>query len=357
MKKCINLAKKGKGRVSPNPLVGAVIFDDNFNIISYGWHEKYGENHAERNAILNCKEDLKNKSIIVNLEPCSHYGKTPPCADLIIEKGIKRVIIGNIDPNPIVKGKGIQKLKEAGIEVITGVLEAECIELNKFFIKNQTENKPYITLKTATTLDGKIASKTGSSKWITDEYSRKEVQKLRNEYDAILTSSSTVKKDNPSLTCRIKNSRNPIRIILDTNLTTSKDSKVYNDDGTRVILIVSDKISDSKIKQHTKNAEFIKCPEKNNRIDLKKAIELIYNLGIKSILVEAGAELNKSFIEENLLDELIQFIAPKILGDKNGINFIQGFDRKEISECNNLHILSTKKLKNDIMIKGIFKKE
>ena len=353
MRRCIKLAKKGEGRVSPNPLVGAVIFDDDFNIISEGYHQKYGENHAERNAILKTNLDLKGKSIIVNLEPCSHYGKTPPCADLIIEKGIKKVIIGMLDPNPIVCGNGVKKLKEAGIEVIVGILERECRELNKFFLKDFLEKKPYITIKTATTLDGKIATKTGSSKWITDEASRLEVQKLRNRYDAILTSSKTVIKDNPSLTCRIKNGRNPVRIILDTNLTTPVDSKVYIDNA-KIIVVTGENISDEKIKKYSENIKFIKCKLKNGHIDLNIAVKLIYQEGIKSILVESGSILNKAFVEENLADNLIQFIAPKILGDKEGVSFIEGFERFKISECNNLNITSTKRLKNDIMLIGDF---
>lgn len=354
MRKCIKLAKLSEGWVSPNPLVGAIIFDDDFRIISEGRHEKYGENHAERNAILSAKEDLKGKSIIVNLEPCSHYGKTPPCADLIIEKGFKRVIVGMVDPNIKVDGNGIKKLKEAGIEVITGVLEKECKDLNEIFLKNQLKNQPFITIKTATTLDGKIATKTGSSKWITDEVSRYEVQKLRNKYDAILTSSSTVIKDNPSMTCRMKNGRNPVRIVLDTNLVTPKDSKIYTDDGTRVIVVIGEHVSSEKIEQHSKNVEFIKCPLKNGHVDIKKAIEMLYDKGIMSILVEAGSKLNNAFIQEKLADKLIQFIAPKILADKEGIGFVQGCERNEISECNNLIFISTKHLKNDIMIVGKF---
>lgn len=353
MRRCIKLAKKGEGRVSPNPLVGAVIFDDDFNIISEGYHQKYGENHAERNAILKTNVDLKGKSIIVNLEPCSHYGKTPPCADLIIEKGIKKVIIGMLDPNPIVCGNGVKKLKEAGIEVIVGILERECRELNKFFLKDFLEKKPYITIKTATTLDGKIATKTGSSKWITDEASRLEVQKLRNRYDAILTSSKTVIKDNPSLTCRMKKGRNPVRIILDTNLTTPVDSKVYIDNA-KIIVITGENTSYEKIKKYSENIKFIKCKLKNEHIDLNIAVKLIYQEGIKSILVESGSILNKAFVEENLADNLIQFIAPKILGDKEGVSFIEGFERFKISECNNLNITSTKRLKNDIMLIGDF---
>ena len=354
MRKCISLAKKGEGKVSPNPLVGCVIFDDDFKIVSMGFHAKYGENHAERNAILNSKVDLNGKSLVVNLEPCSHFGKTPPCADLIIEKGIKRVIIGMVDPNPGVSGRGIEKLKNAGIDVITGVLEKECRELNEIFIKNQLQKKPFITIKTATTLDGKIAASTGNSKWITDEVSRGEVQKLRNKYDAILTSSETVIKDNPSMTCRMKNGRNPIREVIDTSLKTSKDSKIYNNDGTKVIVIIGDDVSDEKIKNHSTTAEFIKCSIKNNHIDLNKAVNMLYENGIKSILVEAGGTMNNAFIQENLADKLIQFVAPKILSDRNAIGFSEGCDRCNISECNNLKIVSTKKLKNDIIIVGYF---
>lgn len=346
MRKCISLAKKYAGKTSPNPLVGAIIFDDNFNIISKGAHQKCGENHAERNAILSTKEDLKGTNLIVNLEPCSHYGKTPPCADLIIEKGIKKVIIGMQDPNPIVAGNGIKKLKEASIEVIVDVLKEECEELNKIFIKNILENKPYITMKSAITFDGKIATKTGNSKWITDEKSRKEVQKIRNYHDAILTSSQTVIMDNPSLTCRMKNGKNPIRIILDTNLSTSPQNNVYNDDGIKVYLLTTKKDN----KTYPKNVEIITCKNKNNHIDLNDAVKILYSKGVKSILVEAGGTLNKAFLQANLIDELILFIAPKILGDKTGINFVEGFNRTELSQCNNLKITDARKLKNDIMI-------
>lgn len=345
MRRCIALAKKSEGHTSPNPLVGAVIFDDDFRIISEGRHEYYGGNHAERNAVLSAQEDLKGKSIIVNLEPCSHHGKTPPCADLLVKKGFKRVICGLVDPNPEVAGQGIERLKKAGIEVIVGVLEDECRELNKIFLKNQNKKEVYIAIKTATTLDGKIATKTGSSKWITDDVSRKEVQKLRNKYDAILTSSKTVIADNPSLTCRIKNGRNPVRVIVDTNLSTSPEAKVYNNDGTRVVVLTSKK--DARFPAHV---EVVVCPKKDGHVDLKFAMKKLFEMKIRSVLVEAGGSLNKAFIEENLADELIQFVAPKLLGDKQGVNFVEGFNRDEISQCNNLSMETVKRLKNDIMI-------
>ncbi len=353
MKQCISLAKKGEGRVSPNPLVGSIIFDDDFRIISKGCHQKYGGNHAERNAILNAKENLKGRNLIVNLEPCPHYGKTPPCADLIIEKGIKKVIIGNSDPNPKVSGRGTEKLKKAGIEVISGIKEKECRELNEIFFKNQEKNMPYILIKTACTLDGKISTSQGSSKWITDEFSRNEVQKLRNRYDAVLTSSNTVIKDNPSLTCRLKSGRNPARIVADTDLRTGASSRIYNNDGTRVIILTKENNKKNK-KKYPENVEIIECRTVNGRIDLKQAVKKLYEQGIYSIMVEAGGTLNNAFIQSKLADKLIQFIAPKILADKSGINIAQGETRNQISQCNNLAILSTKQLKNDIMVTGTF---
>ena len=350
MKRCIKIAEKGAGYVSPNPMVGAIIYDDNYRIISTGYHKKYGENHAERNAIINSKEEVRGKNIIVNLEPCVHYGKTPPCCELIIEKGIKRVIIGMEDPNPIVAGKGIKRLKEAGIEVIVGVLEEECRKLNEVFIKNQIKKEPYIVIKTASTLDGKIATKTGSSKWITDEYSRSEVQRLRNRYDAILTSADTVIKDNPTMSCRMKGGRNPVRIIIDKDLKTDERSKIYSNDGTRVI-IVTKKIKEGK---YPENVELVECPVDGGHINIKEAVKILYKEGIKSIMIEAGGRLNNAFIQLGMVDKYIQFIGPKILADKAGKNIVEGEDRDEISQCNNLKIISTKCLKEDIMITGTF---
>ena len=229
MKKCFSLAKKARGKNMPNPFVGAIVYDEEKKeIISFGYHEKYGEAHAEVNAIKNANGNTKEKTLIVNLEPCSHFGKTPPCADLIIKSGFKKVVIAMIDPNPKVQNNGIRKLKEAGIEVIVGVLEKEAKELNKIFIKNILYKKPYVMLKTATTLDGKIATKTNKSKWITNETSRLEVQKLRSSYQAIMTGTGTVLADNPQLNVRLKGKKSPSRIIFDPNNKLSVDYKVFN---------------------------------------------------------------------------------------------------------------------------------
>lgn len=351
MKKCLSLAKKGEGKTSPNPLVGCVIFDDDFKVISTGYHKKYGDFHAERNAILNSKGNLKGKNLIVNLEPCCHYGKTPPCTDIIIEKGIKKVIIGMKDVNPIVSGKGIKQLKKAGIDVVEGVLEDECKKLNEVFIKNQTEQKPFIVIKSAATLDGKISTKTNSSKWITGEKARKEVMRLRNCYDAILTSSNTVISDNPSLTARIRGGKNPVRVILDSNLRTNPKSKVYLDDGVKVFLFTLKKDNG----KYPKNVRVKTVSGEKGKPNLNEVVSALWEEGIKSILIEAGGTLNGAFVRQKLADKLILFLAPKILGDKEGKNFIEGFDIKDINDSKILDIINIKQFSPDIMLEGVFK--
>ena len=238
MYQCFDLAKKGLGSVSPNPLVGCVVLDKNDEVISVGYHKKYGMAHAEVNCINSAPQntDFSKTTLVVNLEPCSHFGKTPPCADLIIKKGIKKVVIGLVDPNEKVKGNGIKKLKDAGIEVIYPFMEMECTKLNKIFIKNITQKKPYIAIKTATTIDSKIASDTNSSKWITSNLARLEVQNLRTSYQAIMTGSGTILADNPKLNVRIKGKKSPTRIIFDPNNKASFDYDVFNNDGSFFIL-------------------------------------------------------------------------------------------------------------------------
>ena len=355
MKKCIALAKKGEGNVSPNPLVGAVVLDKNGNLAGYGWHKKYGQAHAEVNAIKMAEEngaDIKGGTIFVSLEPCSHYGKTPPCADLIIEKGLKKVVAGCVDPNPKVAGRGLEKLKNARIEVVSGVLENECKELNEIFIKNQLQKKPFVAIKTAVTLDAKIATKTGNSKWITSEKSRAYVQKLRNKYDAILTGSGTVIADNPSLTCRMKNGVNPLRVIIDSSAITPPEAKVFNNDGTRIILVVKEGIERKKTEKYPENVEILKCPlnPKSGKTDLNILMEKLFDKGIMSILIEAGGVLNGAFLKEGLVDKLYQFVAPKLLGDNAAKSFAEGFDIQKIDEGINFELKQTKTFGQDVLL-------
>lgn len=316
MKKCIELAKNGEGQTSPNPMVGCVVLDKNENEISTGYHHKYGDNHAERDALLKLHNgEEKGGTLIVNLEPCSHHGKTPPCADLIIERGLKKVIIGMQDVNPIVAGNGINKLQKAGIDVISGIMEEECKKLNEIFIKNMTQNKCFIAIKTATTLDGKIATSNGSSKWITSSAAREKVKEIRNCYDAIMTTSSTILADNPTMLHRKK-------IILDRRLKTNLEAPIYKNGEIYLF--------NETLDMFEGGVNFIKTPVIANKLDLEFVFERAYELGIKSILIESGGILNGSALKYT--DKIYHFIAPKITGDNSSLSC---FNFQKINDINN----------------------
>lgn len=350
MKKCIKLAKKGEGKTSPNPLVGCFVLDKADNEVANGYHKAYGFAHAEADALSKLGDEAVGGTLIVNLEPCNHHGKTPPCADLIIKKGIKRLVIGMKDPNPKVSGNGAEKCKQAGIEVVENVLNKESLELNEVFVKNMTNGMPFVAVKTATTMDGKIATSTGDSKWITSEKARNEVQKIRNRYDAILTTSSTIIKDNPSMTCRLKNGKNPIKIIIDRELKTDFNSKVYVSSGEKIYLVVNDEIAEAKIASTPTHVVVIKCETHNNKVDLAKLLKKLYKLGVCSVLVEAGGKLNGELVSLGLVDKIYQFIAPKILGDNSGINAFDGRSIKMINDTINYKISGSKMFNPDILI-------
>lgn len=327
MQMCFELALLGKGNVSPNPMVGCVVLDKYGNIISKGYHKKYGENHAERNALLKLRNnEAEGGTLYVNLEPCSHFGKTPPCVDLIIEHKLAKVVIAMRDPNP--KVDGISKLKKAGIDVIVGILEEEAKFLNRIFIKNITQHLPYVVLKTATTMDGKIATRTGDSKWITGEESRKKVYEMRKEFDCILTSSNTVIADNPVMEHRFK-------CILDKDSRTSKDSNIYKQ---------------GKIYIATKE----NIPLKDGKLDLTLVLAELYKQGICSVFVECGGTLAGAFLKENLIDEIYQFIAPKILNDNSGKSCFDGDLIEKIVNSKKLKIYETKIIHEDVLIKAVF---
>ncbi len=337
MQKCIELAKLGEGQVSPNPLVGCVVLDENNNIISTGYHHFYGENHAERDALLKLKNnEAQNGTLVVNLEPCSHYGKTPPCADLIIERGIKRVVTGMRDVNPIVAGNGIKKLQEAGIEVIEGILENECKRLNEVFIKNMTEHKTFVAVKSAATLDGKIAAKTGDSKWITSSAAREEVKDIRKRYDAILTSSGTIIADNPTM-------KHKKKVIIDRLLKTDFiNANIYQEGDIYVFY------DESLYPPDIPNIHFIKAPIVNNKIKPEYVLKKLYELGIMSVLIEAGGHLNGSFLEHT--DKIYQFIAPKIIGDNSALSAYDYREVKKISDAKTFNVRLIKEFPPDILL-------
>lgn len=334
MKKCIELAKNGEGQTSPNPMVGCVVLDKNENEISTGYHHKYGDNHAERDALLKLHNgEEKGGTLIVNLEPCSHHGKTPPCADLIIERGLKKVVIGMQDVNPIVAGNGINQLQKAGIEVISGIMEEECKKLNEIFIKNMTQNKCFIAIKTATTLDGKIATSNGSSKWITSSAAREKVKEIRNCYDAIMTTSSTILADNPTMLHRKK-------IILDRRLKTNLEAPIYKNGEIYLF--------NETLDMFEGGINFIKTPVKANKLDLEFVFERAYELGIKSILIESGGILNGSALK--YADKIYHFIAPKITGDNSSLSCFNFQKINDINNSLNFEIESIEHFEPDILL-------
>lgn len=334
MKKCIELAKNGEGQTSPNPMVGCVVLDKNENEISTGYHHKYGDNHAERDALLKLHNgEEKGGTLIVNLEPCSHHGKTPPCADLIIKRGLKKVVIGMQDVNPIVAGNGINKLQKAGIEVISGIMEEECKKLNEIFIKNMTQNKCFIAIKTATTLDGKIATSNGSSKWITSSTAREKVKEIRNCYDAIMTTSSTILADNPTMLHRKK-------IILDRRLKTNLEAPIYKNGEIYLF--------NETLDMFEGGVNFIKTPVIANKLDLEFVFERAYELGIKSILIESGGILNGSALKYT--DKIYHFIAPKITGDNSSLSCFNFQKINDINNSLNFEIESIEHFEPDILL-------
>lgn len=333
MEKAIELAKLGEGKVNPNPLVGAVVVK-NGKIIGEGWHKKYGDSHAEVYALEMAGKEAEGADLYVTLEPCSHYGKTPPCAKKIIDSGIKRCFVSILDPNPLVSGNGIKYLKEAGIEVEIGLLADKAYEINRVFFKYITKKIPYLFLKCGITLDGKIATRSGNSKWITNEVAREKVQRLRTKYMGIMVGINSVLKDNPSLDSRCENSRNPFRIVIDPNFEIEKSAKLLNFKDGKAILVVSKENEENKkdkIKEfENMNIKFIYL--EGDKFKVEDILKELGKIGIDSVLLEGGSALISSAFRENIIDGGEIFIAPKILGDKEGISFVDGFEFENINE-------------------------
>ena len=314
MRIAINEALKGEGWTNPNPMVGAVIVKDG-RILSKDYHHKCGEYHAERNAILNCGEDMRGAEIYVTLEPCCHYGKTPPCTEIIIQSGIRKVYVGSMDKNPLVAGKGVEMLKAHGIEVVTGVLEEECRAINQVFFHYMDNKTPYVVMKYAMTADGKISTVTGASKWITGEASRERVQRSRHKYMGIMVGLGTVLADNPSLTCRIAGGRNPIRIICDTRLRTPLDSQVVQTAKNVRTIIATCVTEKGQIRAfEDMGCQVVVTGEYEGHVDLRELMRILGGRGIDSILLEGGGSLNASALSQGIVQKVESYIAPKLFG-------------------------------------------
>jgi len=343
LKQCFNLARKGRGHVNPNPLVGALLVK-NGKVIGKGYHKKYGDAHAEVNAIRDSIGNVTGATLYCNLEPCSHTNKqTPPCVPLIIQKKIKRVVISNLDPNKQVNGEGVRQLRKAGIVVDTGVLEDEGKVLNKFYFKYASENLPYITLKIAQSTDGNISKAKNKQTWLTGKESIKFVHQLRNEYDAVLVGAGTIKSDDPQLNVREIKGRNPIRVIVDGNLSIPIKSKMLNStDPEKTWIFTSFSSDEKKVKGIVERGIniFPIRGSSHNLLNIKKILKVLAEHKITSLLVEGGADIFTQFLEKDLFDEIIILQSPKILG--------HGIKSSNIKKMKNLKLITVEKLGSDI---------
>ena len=350
MQMALDLAERGRGWVNPNPMVGAVIVKDG-RVIGSGYHRRYGELHAERNALADCKEDTRGATMYVTLEPCCHYGKTPPCTEAIVEAGISRVVIGAMDVNPMVAGKGAAFLRNHGIEVVTGVLQEACEHLNKVFFYHMRSGMPYVVLKYAMTLDGKIATRTGASKWITGEAARTRVHQTRHELMGIMVGSGTVNADDPHLDCRMAEGRNPVRIICDTGLKISTESYVVQTAKTQPTIIAT---SCEDRKRHAMyqayGCEILHIPKKGAHLDVKALMQALGERNIDSILLEGGGKLAWSALEAGVVNEIQAYIAPKLFGGEAAKTPVTGrgvdLPQEAVSLCN----VAVQQIGEDILV-------
>ncbi|MEP1152509.1 MAG: bifunctional diaminohydroxyphosphoribosylaminopyrimidine deaminase/5-amino-6-(5-phosphoribosylamino)uracil reductase RibD [Balneola sp.] len=363
MKEALLLAERGKGNVSPNPLVGCLVIDSKGEKIGEGYHREFGKPHAEVNALVSVKnkDSLKGATVYVTLEPCSHVGKTPPCADLLTSLPIGKVVVAMKDPNPKVNGAGIRILKNAGIEVEVGVLEKEAEKLNEFFIHHQTFGRPLITLKIAQTVDGFLAAADGDSQWISGKQSRKKVHKWRSEYDAVMVGRTTAMADNPSLTVRHVAGRQPQRVVIDGPFELPRSLNLFSDKHEERTIILtwnkqaSNEAADPMLKVLSQNyfrGEIIQTSKTDGHVDLREAFNLLGEKGITSVLVEGGQQLSSSLIKQGLVDKLCIFIAPKLLGA--GTRSVLNIGINKMNEIADLKDVTWEKVGDDMLLTGYF---
>lgn len=352
MKLALDLAASAVGNTNPNPVVGAVIVKNGV-IVGTGLHRKAGEPHAEVHAFNMAQQHAEGATLYVTLEPCSHFGKTPPCANLVKDSKVSRVVVATKDPNPEVAGRGIQLLRDAGIQVDVGVLEKEAQKLNERFIHNMLTKRPFVISKFAMTLDGKLATYNGHSKWITGEEARKDVHMLRNEVDGILVGVGTVLADNPALTTRLSEieGKNPIRIILDSNLRTPLDAQVLQTEQAKTFLVTSKEVDINRVKEYeARGAKVLFVSKRNNGLDINEVLIELYRHGITDLLVEGGGAINAAFLNAGLIDKYYIYIAPKVLGGKESITPFAGENPETMEAAKQVYFDEFQKIGEDIRI-------
>lgn len=357
IRKALALAARGIGRTSPNPAVGAVIVRNN-RVIAADYHKKAGEPHAEALAIAKAGDDAKGATLYINLEPCCHTDKkTPPCTSSIIRSGIKKVVVSMLDPNPKVSGKGIEYLNNAGVETEVGVMEREANKLNEAFVKFITTNRPFVVLKIAQSMDGKIADAKGESKWITGEKARAHVHKLRNELDAVLVGIGTVIKDDPSLDCRLPRGRNPYRIIVDSTLKISPKAKVLKYSDGKTIIAAMTSAKKEKINAIKKAGHHVLLVKgRNKQVDLNDLAVKLGSMGISSIMIEGGSHIAASALAAGIVDKVIFFTAPKIMGGSCAVTSVEGGAPASLINAIKIRDLKTRRFGEDILIEGYVEK-
>ena len=360
MRRALELARKGEGHTSPNPMVGCVVVKDG-RIISEGYHEKYGEFHAERNALTRCTEDTAGADLYVTLEPCCHQGKTPPCTDIIIEKKIARVFVGSMDSNPLVAGKGVQILRDHGIYVETGILDAECRKLNEVFYHYIATKTPFVVMKYAMTLDGKIACATGDSKWVTGEIARTQVHRMRGRYRGIMVGIGTVLADDPMLNCRVEGGVDPVRIICDSNLHIPTESQIVKTaSDIETLVACSQEALESERKQEKirrlKEAGIqIIGTEGAHGVNLVELMKKLGGQNIDSILLEGGGTLNASALEDGIVNKVYAYIAGKLIGGMDARSPVEGMGIDRMADAITLQNMEIEKLGDDFCIVGYVK--
>jgi diaminohydroxyphosphoribosylaminopyrimidine deaminase/5-amino-6-(5-phosphoribosylamino)uracil reductase len=356
MKAALGFARKGLGKTSPNPAVGAVIARRG-QVVAAGFHRKAGGAHAEVEALNQLRgKARRGDTLYVTLEPCNHFGRTPPCTQAILEKGIRKVVVGMRDPNPHVTGGGCDYLSGQGVEVVTGVLEAECRRLNEWFVTYVTKGRPFVIAKTALTLDGWTATSTGHSRWVTNEQSREWVHRLRHQVDGILVGVGTVMADDPLLNTRLKKGRgkDPVRIIVDTHLRIPVNARVLaHPHGSETLIAVSEDVAPRRMERlKTKGISFLVCPKKEGRIDLIALMDMLGKRSITSVLLEGGATLMGAMIREKLVDKFCIFKAPKILGGSDGRPMALGQGPSKMDQSIPLKDIRIKRFGDDLLITG-----
>lgn len=357
MRCALELARKGQGRTSPNPMVGAVLVK-NGQVVGEGYHRKAGLPHAEIEALKRAGKKARGADLYVNLEPCCHFGRTPPCTDAIISAGVRKVIVGMRDPNKLMSGKGLRQLKKNGVQVVTGILKKECERLNEVFMKFVRTGNPFVVLKTAISLDGKIATSTGESQWITGAKAREKVHQIRNEVDAIVAGAGTVVKDDPFLTTRLRKKsaavRHPVRVVLDNEFIVPLKSNVFkNANSQRVLYATSRKLPDSRRKELTRRGvDILLLKEKKGGVDLLHLMRALGERDIASVLIEGGGEVNASALEAGIVDKAVVFVAPILIGGKDAPGPLGGKGVRRLADAFKIKNMTVNKVGNDLMLEG-----